>query len=528
MIFKAPEPRYVQQEGMQVYTSLQSFPFKKCPSRLHMEPDNALLKQHFRLAMNKKMIICFLTSAIVLTGCGGGGSSSSTGSTEETVNASGKVIDGYISGATVYLDLNFNGVLDAGEPQSISGDAGDYTLELSPGHRECLGYAPIVVDVPIGAIDEDQGEVEEAYQMVFAPPFEPVSDRDVFNISPLTSVLWSTIQAELRNDLVGLTCSGILEREQRREQLRGILEASINDVIAHYNISEAQLFSDFIANGDTPTQEKAIRIVKGLKKSFTETTRLKTLHPDALLVRANYHQFDDRDAGDLYPDAWYREYQLINETRQIFRLDKLTDDLAEVARPIIYGEGGRIQRDGLSYYDSFELESRNGDSSNYSCDSKEGVSTVHDGKTYELTNLVNKQASEFADCQAVDFTTETYMRYAFVEYSDGTSDYSSQFMYFPPTTDLISLSDWLGLRTQLDSLDPNVLINTYEGLPYGYTEIGMGGADSWHKRKSYQDGEDQIRLYKNSLGEHERITTFPDGTSLKECSTDGVDWGACG
>lgn len=478
--------------------------------------------------MNKKSIICFLTSAIVLTGCGGGGSSSSTGSTEETVNASGKVIDGYISGATVYLDLNFNGVLDAGEPQSMSGDAGDYTLELSPGHRECLGYAPIVVDVPVGAIDEDQGEVEEAYQMVFAPPFESVSDRDFFNISPLTSVLWSAIQAELSSGLATLTCTAVLEQAQKREQLRSILEASIADVVAHYNISEKQLFSDFIANGDTATQEKAIRIVKGLKKSFTETTRLKALHPDALVVRANYHQFDYRDADALYPDAWYREYHLINETRRIFRLDKVTDDLAEVLRTIIYGEGGEIRRDSLSYYDSFELESRDGDDSGYSCDSKEVVSTVQDGKTYELINLVSKQANEFSDCESVDFKTETYMRYAIVEYSDDTSDYSSQFMYHPPATDLITLSDWLGLKIQLESLEPALLINAFEGLPYGYSEIGTGGADSWHKRKSYQDGEDQIRLYKNSLGEHERITTFPDGTSLKECSTDGVDWGACG
>lgn len=476
--------------------------------------------------MNKKSIACLFFSATVISGCGGG-SGDSASSTGELATASGKVIDGYISGATVFLDLNFNGVLDAGEPQTVSGDFGDYTLDLSPEDRECLGYAPLVVDVPAGAIDEDQGEVDKPYQMVFAPQFKRASDSDFFNISPLTSVLWSSIQAELSGDLATLSCDDVRQQDQKREQLRSILEASIADVVTHYNISETQLFSDFVANGDTETQQKAIDIVKGLKKSFAETARLRDLYPDALFVRASYHQFDDRDAGEQYPDAWYREFNLVNDTSQVFRLDKVTDDLAAVARPIIYGERESIQGNNLNYYDSFEFESRGGDNSSYGCDSKEGVSTVSDGKTYELVNLVSKQASAFEECQAVDFSNETYMRYAIVEYSDGTSDYSSQFIYFPPTTDLVSLSDWLELEAQLGTLDPAVLVNSFEGLPYGYSEIGMGGASSWHKRKSYQDGNNLIRLYKNDSGQYERVTTYPDGTSLKECSTDGVNWGPC-
>lgn len=476
--------------------------------------------------MNKQSIACLFFSATVIAGCGGG-SGGSASSTANVATASGKVIDGYISGATVFLDLNFNGVLDAGEPQTVSGDFGDYTLDLSPEDRECLGYVPLVVDVPAGAIDEDQGEVDKPYQMVFAPKFERASDSDFFNISPLTSVLWSSIQAELSGDLATLSCADVRQQDQRREQLRSILEASIDDVVAHYNISETQLFSDFVANGDTATQEKAIRIVKGLKKSFSETSRLRELYPDALFVRANYHQFDYRDADEQYPDAWYREFNLIEETSRVFRLDKMTDDLSEVVRPIIYGEGEYIQREALNYYNSFEFESRNGDDSGYTCDSKESVSTASDGKLYELTNLISKQASVFSDCATVDFLTETSGRYAVVEYSDGTSDYSSQFMYFPPETDLVSLSDWQGLKEQLDTLDPAVLVNTFEGLPYGYTEVGMGGASVWFKEKSYQDGNNLIRLRKNDSGQYERVTTYPDGTSLRECSTDGVNWAPC-
>ncbi|WP_372971933.1 hypothetical protein, partial [Marinobacter sp.] len=61
--------------------------------------------------MNIKPIVCLFSSAMILAGCGGG-SDGSENSPEDVARASGKVIDGYISGATVFLDLNFNGARD--------------------------------------------------------------------------------------------------------------------------------------------------------------------------------------------------------------------------------------------------------------------------------------------------------------------------------------------------------------------------------------------------------------------------------
>jgi Ca2+-binding RTX toxin-like protein len=43
----------------------------------------------------------------------------------------GSVIDGYIAGATVFLDANKNGVLDASEPSATTGAKGEYELDLS-------------------------------------------------------------------------------------------------------------------------------------------------------------------------------------------------------------------------------------------------------------------------------------------------------------------------------------------------------------------------------------------------------------
>ncbi|WP_377475711.1 MAG: hypothetical protein P2A85_23115 [Microcoleus anatoxicus] len=42
----------------------------------------------------------------------------------------GSVIDGYIAGATVFLDANKNGVLDASEPSATTGPKGEYGLDI--------------------------------------------------------------------------------------------------------------------------------------------------------------------------------------------------------------------------------------------------------------------------------------------------------------------------------------------------------------------------------------------------------------
>ncbi len=89
---------------------------------------------------------------IALTACGGGGGDSGGTPTPPKPKAaiSGKAIDGYVQGASVYLDLNFNRQWDEGEPKSITSGAGDYRLELTEAQQACAQYVPLVVDVPVG------------------------------------------------------------------------------------------------------------------------------------------------------------------------------------------------------------------------------------------------------------------------------------------------------------------------------------------------------------------------------------------
>lgn len=63
-----------------------------------------------------------LGGAAALGGGGGGGGGGSA-----PVTSGGRVVDGYISGATVFRDLNDNGVFDAGEPNVLTDNEGNFT-----------------------------------------------------------------------------------------------------------------------------------------------------------------------------------------------------------------------------------------------------------------------------------------------------------------------------------------------------------------------------------------------------------------
>ncbi|WP_226377696.1 hypothetical protein [Citrifermentans bremense] len=72
----------------------------------------------------------------MLAGCGGGG-----GSTAPTATVAGKVADGYLVDAVVFMDKNGNYTLDAGEPNTVTDANGGYTLTVDPAD---IGKYPIV------------------------------------------------------------------------------------------------------------------------------------------------------------------------------------------------------------------------------------------------------------------------------------------------------------------------------------------------------------------------------------------------
>jgi hypothetical protein len=132
--------------------------------------------------------------ATVLAGCGGGGG----GGTPAML--SGAVIDGYISGATVCLDLNANQTCDPNEPKATSGEKGVYRLDITGIDIEVLKAAHLFTHIPDSATDSDDSEdgkttlkdVSKAPFSMLAPVAAYVNSDNTLSkavISPLTTLV---------------------------------------------------------------------------------------------------------------------------------------------------------------------------------------------------------------------------------------------------------------------------------------------------------------------------------------------------
>ena len=107
--------------------------------------------------------------------------------TDNRIAISGKTIDGYIEGANVFFDVNFNQRLDAGEYSATTNENGFFEIRVNAEDESCVKARPIIADVPVGANDSSLGEVTKAYQMVLPSVNDAGSNQIV--ISPFTSLM---------------------------------------------------------------------------------------------------------------------------------------------------------------------------------------------------------------------------------------------------------------------------------------------------------------------------------------------------
>jgi len=151
--------------------------------------------------MNRKIIAAAVVTAALtgaLTGCGG------SGTTSAPVSVSGTVADGYLVGAEVFLDKNNNYQWDEGEPKTMTGPGGTYTLIMAAGD---MGKYPVVVRAIAGStVDEDTGQTVPNDYVMSAPPaaggfVSPMSTlvREKMESNPGMTMAQAMIQ--LRNQL---------------------------------------------------------------------------------------------------------------------------------------------------------------------------------------------------------------------------------------------------------------------------------------------------------------------------------------
>jgi hypothetical protein len=128
--------------------------------------------------------------SIAVAGCGGGSGGGESASTDASTSGvvqptpapapavSGRLMDGYISGATVFWDCNDNLSLDASELSVVSGAGGSYTLAAAPSVS-----CNLRADVPATAFDEGKNARVGTRTIMGALPGK--SDL----ITPLTSLV---------------------------------------------------------------------------------------------------------------------------------------------------------------------------------------------------------------------------------------------------------------------------------------------------------------------------------------------------
>lgn len=112
--------------------------------------------------MKNKFCISLVSVACLamLQACGGGGGASTTPDpvVDTSSQIKGVVVDGYLVGAKVCLDLNTNWVCDGGEPSAVTGTGGKYTLNISPLKYTDTYDKLVIAEVGADVRDEAAGK----------------------------------------------------------------------------------------------------------------------------------------------------------------------------------------------------------------------------------------------------------------------------------------------------------------------------------------------------------------------------------
>lgn len=193
--------------------------------------------------LSKKLLLAIAVAA--LSGCSGGGGSGSdpdpeptpapdpdpVDQTPEAPAFSGKAADGYLASALVCLDLNANLKCDSDEPNAITDNQGNFTLEATAEQK--AAHSVVVKAIAGQTIDLDNPDetIDKPFTLT-APPGQEF-------ISPL-----STLVAKALKDNPELT------PEQAADKVRrdfGLPEGT-------------DVTQDYIANADDTTHQLAQRI----------------------------------------------------------------------------------------------------------------------------------------------------------------------------------------------------------------------------------------------------------------------------
>ena len=226
-----------------------------------------------------KRITSFL-SAFLLVSCNSGDpqfgtiSSDLQPQTSSTRVLKTKVIDGYISGANIFIDLNWNLTQDTNEPSAYEDtENNEYYFEIDDFSSivdftvECARDRPRVAEIPVGAVDSERGTVEDQYEMYFFPYYNSTGEQGEYraNVTPLTSLFMSYISDNLGNPSIEDTNGCQTEANNIGEVVIDKVLEVMNQLSSQFEIDVVTFYDDFIESGDEQLQIYGEQIVDFLK-----------------------------------------------------------------------------------------------------------------------------------------------------------------------------------------------------------------------------------------------------------------------
>lgn len=475
------------------------------------------------------------TLALLLSACGGGGGSATVTPpppARPAATIQGKVIDGYVSGATVWLDLNGNGRLDADEPRAQSQKAGQYQLELNETQRDCLPYTTLFVDVPVGAVDEESGPVQQAYQMALPPQWQPGTADRALHASPLTTVLWSEVLASLDPQTsTGLSCQKLQGSESLRKALRLQLDEALRRLVDRYNLSADRLYADYIQTADAASHARARDIVRGLQAGYAHRQQLLQQYPQASYVRAEVYQSQGGSPQDIV-GHWYRTFTV--REGQVLRTEKdeIGSDLRQVLRPVLrrtletapWGASGTYSRLRTGYL-------FNPAQTRFRCLFSESVSTTSQGAEHELlVDYTDAPPQDQVDAclqpLAGEFQRTPRWDY-YVRYEADKVRYTSTLSFTADHPRAQALAAWTQLASQAGKQSMDNIVQQFANSGWRFEEPVKIGTSWWIKRaEDYRD----LPVITNQFSDQNwsRTRYLADGTHVDECSADlGRTWAVC-
>ncbi|MEZ5652928.1 MAG: hypothetical protein R3E87_20520 [Burkholderiaceae bacterium] len=240
------------------------------------------------------------TSLLVACGGGGGGGA---GATTAAQQLSGVVVDGYIEGATVCLDINLNNVCDTGERTAVTTVGGAYSLNTDGLDASAVAAAMLIVDIPESAKDSDDNgqtlaQAGKVATRLVAPVVTTTPGRNV--ISPLTTLVaermrrahvTNPVATEWVRSLLGLGPTDQINADFRAETDAATRERLSNVAASLFNLQDYVIrqCEGWIEQGYLSRSDDwycAVEAIDALLNSVDEDTIIDLAGSQAAQVRA--------------------------------------------------------------------------------------------------------------------------------------------------------------------------------------------------------------------------------------------------